>query len=627
MKINKITIRGEKQPNQLAADGADDLKLDEVYLIGAATRGETQRHTIKLGKNQVVEFVFEDNTVWLSSDETIQDVFPEAAAVKSRSVDSDFEIPFYIQTTTDDRGIGNVALKLLKVFTRKGVQKGIKELAADLEKKQLENNVGLFRLDAGFQFSKEIPAATNKPFLLFLHGTNSSTSGSFGELAATELWKYIQQSYAQNVLAFQHETLTKSPLKNVLDLVKQLPSNAVLHLISHSRGGLVGDILSRFCVDNENNAGFSEDEINFLKKENRDDDIKNIKAISDVFKTKNITVQKFIRVACPASGTTLASNRLDHFFNITFNLIGIAIGGAANPVYGAFKNLIASVVDCKDDVNVLPGLEAMNPDSPFIKVLNYPRPLAAIDSSLVVISGNSKVNFSFRALVVLASKFFFDSKNDLVVNTASMYNGTKRLKPVQYLFDESGTVDHFHYFKNPKTNTALLDALKAADDALIPGFVRLEQGAALMADRNAILNLDGGQVFKSTVTGKRPIAVVLPGIMGSNLSKNGKLVWINYFRFLAGEIGGLKISEKGIEAPSLIKTSYKKLADYLSESYDVVTFSFDWRQQLNDCAKIFNDKINELLAYGQPIKLIGHSMGGVLVRDFVINHPRDLAAA
>ena len=235
------------------------------------------------------------------------------------------------------------------------------------------------------------------------------------------------------------------------------------------------------------------------------------------------------------------------------------------------------MVDCKDDINVLPGLEAMNPDSPFIKVLNYPRPLAAIEAPLVVISGNSRLNFSFKALVVLASKFFFSSKNDLVVNTASMYNGTRRLKLVQYFFDEGATVDHFHYFKNAKTNNAILDALKATGESLIPGFVRLEQGASPTADRNAILNLDGGQVFKNTVTGKRPIAILLPGIMGSNLSRNGKLVWINYFRFIAGELGSLKISEKGIEAPSLIKTSYKKLADHLGESYDVVTFAFDWR--------------------------------------------------
>ena len=621
MKINKITIRGEKQASQSTFGSTDDLKLEEVYLLGSSTRGEAERHSIQLKKDQVVEFVFEDNTVWLSSDQTIQDVFPEAAALKSRSVDSDFEIPYFIQSTSDERGIGTVALKLLKVFTKKSIKKGIRELAIDLEKKQLDNKSGLYRLDAGFQFFKDIPVSNSKPFLLFLHGTNSSTGGSFGELAGTELWKYIFKSYEQNVLAFQHETLTKSPLQNVAELVKQLPSNAVLHLISHSRGGLVGDILSRFCIDDENNAGFSAEEINYLKKEGRDEDVKYSKAIKDALKTKNIAVQKFIRVACPASGTTLASDRLDNFFNVTFNLIGLAIGGSANPIYNSFKNLLASVVDCKEDIGVLPGLEAMNPDSPFIKVLNYPRPAAAIDSPLAVISGNSRVNVSFKALVVLASKLFFDSKNDLVVNTASMYNGTKRLKMVQYFFDEGVTVDHFHYFKNPKTNAALLDALRTNDNALIPGFVKLETGASMLADRNAILKLDGGQVFKNTVTGKRPIAVLLPGIMGSNLSKNGKLVWINYFRFLGGELNDLRISEKGVDAPSLIKTSYKKLADHLSTNYDVVTFAFDWRQQLNDCAKLLNDKINELMTYGQPIKLIGHSMGGVLVRDFILTHP------
>ena len=95
MKINKITIRGEKQSNPLTIDSSDNLKLEEVYQLGSTTRGEMERHTITLKKDQVVEFVFEDDTVWLSSDQTIQDVFPEATAVKSRSADSEFEIPFF----------------------------------------------------------------------------------------------------------------------------------------------------------------------------------------------------------------------------------------------------------------------------------------------------------------------------------------------------------------------------------------------------------------------------------------------------------------------------------------------------------------------------------------------------
>ncbi|MEO5595057.1 MAG: CHAT domain-containing protein, partial [Chitinophagaceae bacterium] len=256
----------------------------------------------------------------------------------------------------------------------------------------------------------------------------------------------------------------------------------------------------------------------------------------------------------------------------------------------------------------------------FIKVLNYPKPQAPIDSPLMVISGNSQLNLSFKALAVIAGKLFFNSKNDLVVNTASMYNGTKRLKMVQYFFDEGGTVDHFHYFKNQKTNAAILLALQSTSDALIPGFSKLEQGAAV-ADRNVILNLDGGQVFKNTVTGKRPIAIMVPGIMGSNLAKDGKLIWINYLRFLEGELSALTVSSPGkVEAPSIMKSSYKKLVDYLGDTYDVVTFAFDWRLPLNDSAKIFNTKIIELLKYGQPIKIIGHSMGGVLVRDFIINY-------
>ena len=97
--------------------------------------------------------------------------------------------------------MGNVALKLLKVFVKKEIQKSIRQLAEDLEKKQLENKSGLFRLDLNFDLQKDIPPDTNKPFLLFVHGTNSSTSGSFAEIMGTELWKYIIKFYDQQHLS------------------------------------------------------------------------------------------------------------------------------------------------------------------------------------------------------------------------------------------------------------------------------------------------------------------------------------------------------------------------------------------------------------------------------------------
>src|SRR5690606_18193293 len=75
-----------------------------------------------------------------------------------------------------------------------------------------------------------------------------------------------------------------------------------------------------------------------------------------------------------------------------------------------------------------------------------------------------------------------------------------------------------------------------------------------------------------------------------------------------------------IVADSVVKTSYYKLYKWLSGKYDVVVYPFDWRKPLPECAAEFSIKIKSLLKIGQPIKIIGHSMGGLLVRDFILNH-------
>ncbi len=617
MSIKKIIVKGSKQ-TVITSDASEDIfQLKESYQLGSSSRGIADSHEINLKNGEVVELKFEDDTTWFCNADTLEDIFPEAVAVK-RSASDAFVIPSGINNVHEERGlVGDILLKALNVFTKKKLNVEIKELAADLEKKQLDGRSGLYLVDKSFQFKPFNAAVSDKPWLLFLHGTNSSTRGSFGELLQTDVWNYIHQNYEGHVLALEHETLTKSPLQNVLDIVQQLPQTASVQLISHSRGGLVGDVLARFCSSNEKNRGFDANEMAFLKKENRSSDLKNIDAINKLLINKKISVSKFIRVACPASGTTLASDRMDNFFNMTFNLVGLATGQLANPVYVSFKSLTSSVINCKNDADTLPGLEAMNPDSPFIKALNSQATTVSLDNPLAIISGNCKTKFNFKALLIIASKLFFTKNNDLVVNTASMYRGSVRQSAVQYFFDEATDVDHFHYFKNIATQAALLNALKTLADSPIIGFQPLQKGAVGL-DRNAILKLDGGQVFSQTVTGTRPIVVLLPGIMGSNLSSDDKLVWINYLRFLAGELKKLDIKNADVKAPSLIKTSYAKIVKHLQQNYDVVTFAFDWRMQLNQSAIIFKNKIEELLSYKQPIKIIGHSMGGVLVRDFMV---------
>ncbi|WP_423064672.1 DUF7379 domain-containing protein [Chryseobacterium balustinum] len=77
-----------------------------------------------------------------------------------------------------------------------------------------------------------------------------------------DTYSKIWDSYQDHVLAFQHRTLTQSPLRNAVDLAKKLPNNGEFHIISHSRGGLIGDILCKYSE----NKGFSKDHIELLKK-------------------------------------------------------------------------------------------------------------------------------------------------------------------------------------------------------------------------------------------------------------------------------------------------------------------------------------------------------------------------
>lgn len=627
----KIHIPGIKA-DSTAADNTNELTIDETYIIGSVNRGELNGlQTVVLDENKVVEFIFDDDTVWLGDYTSIDEVFPGASAQLKRSESGTGEKVFVIPTEVylDEQSRGGifskVTLKLVKIFTKKAALSPlVKKLAGELEEKQLTKRSGLFNLTSNFEF-KEVQSSTDEKFLLFLHGTASSTTGSFSELKGTAAWGFIHQVFDRNVLAFEHETLTKSPLQNVLELVQQLPQKASLTIVSHSRGGLVGDILNRFCNNDHVQDGFSAKEKNYLRKRKRDNDLQLIEDIERAILGKDIMIDKFIRVACTASGTTLASRRLDIYFNVIFNVIGLATGQSTNPIYTTFKDLIAALIESKDDASVLPGLEVQNPRSPFNRMLNNANPDITITTPLIIISGDAKMSLRWQALKVLLSNLFFWKDNDIVVDTHSMYNGAKRApNTAQYFFDEGVSVSHFNYFKNDKTQNALLLALRSSNSKTIPGFSMLETRTFTEEEiRNINFQLPGGRVHFDTVTGKKPIVVLLPGIMGSTLSVNEKQTWINFLGFVAGSLTRLQHSSdnnRNVKADGLVGSSYKKLTEYLKRDYDIVTFPFDWRTHMKDNAALLNRKIEQLMDYGQPIKLIGHSMGGVLIRDFIINH-------
>ena len=306
----------------------------------------------------------------------------------------------------------------------------ITKLTEKLENKFMENE-GVFKCSdpnhLGARVDK-IPSSET-PILLLIHGTAVNTHATFGGLITDgdkSIWDNIKDIYQDNIYACEHKTLSKSPLENAIMIAETLPKEATIHIVSGSRGGLIGEILSQFLAETDGEKGFTEDEIAvFEALDDRKEDIKHLKQLNKLFKQKKIKVERFVRVACPSAGTTLASKRLDTYFNIILNLIKLLPFVNNGPVYRFIKSYLIAVVKTKADVNLLPGLEAMMPSSPLIKVLN--NPLKSIDSELIIVSGDAVPRGGIlHAIKVKLIDLFYRAENDFIVNTAAMYGGIKR---------------------------------------------------------------------------------------------------------------------------------------------------------------------------------------------------------
>lgn len=581
MAISRILIPAKETDKEKLPPmpGEEHLVLKNEFSFQEVKRGEEAAPVeVALEVGDVLQFEFDDDTVWLCNRDNLGELFDEVALQEKRDLTANggenalVLIPTELVLVDQQRGLKKVLVKFLKIFGRKNVEDLpaelddiIRKLATDFEEKALDKQRGLLGLESDFTLHKR-EVKEDRTYFLFLHGTAASTRHSFDALnpdgQPTDLWNTIFDTYKTNVLAFEHESLTKSPLQNVLELVRQLPNKATLHILSQSRGGLVGDILCRFCIENSGGRGFSDKETTYLNRVGRAAEVKLIEEIREVMRAKTITIEKFVRVSCPANGAILASKRLDVFLNVIFNLIGLALKKEGE-VYTAFRNLLSAAVEIKNNPSVLPGLEVQNPDSPFIQVLNNPTPDLEITAPLLVVSGNNKVTLRWSAIVSILAKLFNMGPNDLVVNTRSMVNGAKRaVGRSQYYLDEGPQVCHFHYFANRTTRDAIAEAIKSNGVNPVPGFLPLTDRDFTGTEiRNISLTNPKGRLFPVPVSGNKPIVILLPGIMGSNLTFRDEQVWVNYLSIIGGGLTTLEHSEannRNIMAPSVVGSILQK---------------------------------------------------------------------
>lgn len=307
--------------------------------------------------------------------------------------------------------------------------------------------------------------------LLMIHGTFSTTVGSFGALTTTPAGRRFLATALSSydaVIGFDHPTLSVDPLDNATELLRRLSSVSLiavptLDVVCYSRGGLVARSLIEYLLPRS---------------------------------TWRANSGRVVFVGATNGGTLLAEPRnwhalLDLYTNLATacgRAIGVVAGNvpAAEIVNGSLTGVAAFVkylVSYAAQDNGVPGLAAMRPDGDFIRRINQtqpgqPRPgtpwfVVSSDFEPGSAAGHDLERTRLRrirdALVTGVADTVVDQlldvANDLVVDTASM-SAIDSAAGCGFVEDTLalGTnpdVHHLGYFIEPRVCDAMLGWLLA----------------------------------------------------------------------------------------------------------------------------------------------------------------------
>lgn len=499
-------------------------------------------------------------------------------------------------------------------------------------------------------------ARRGEPMLLLIHGTASYTVGAFSDLRADEAsWNALRAQFPGGIFGYEHRTFSQSPQENALEVLDLLPEGARVSIITHSRGGLVGDLL---CLrpDGYYSQAIDAYRIPALADEPGTADLEResaeerqrLRQIVDRLREKRITVERYVRVACPARGTRFLSDNLDVALSDFLNLlqwgggalvgaIGAALGGPvagdsagrmASSAVGVLKRLILEIAARRIDPRMIPGIAAMRVDSPLAAFLAHPDTIRREGLPMAVIAGDTEFSgFGLNHLGRRVANLFCDWRlfdehdNDLVVDTDSMYAGLGFKTGACYLYDQGEGVTHFRYFANPLTRNALRDWLVKETAILtqLDNFLPLTPAARPVATASS---------RSRGLSDSQPRVIILPGIMGSYLAVDhagrSERVWFDFFDLARGALERIaKIDDQSIVANEIWPRFYGDLAAYLADSHEVIACPYDWRKRIEDCAETLKSAIERAVEQNAklPIRLLAHSMGGLVARALMVMHP------
>lgn len=290
--------------------------------------------------------------------------------------------------------------------------------------------------------------------LLLIHGTFSSTRGSYGALAATDWGRgFLAEALAEYdlVLGFDHPTLSVDPVANaaaMLDALSalSLPAPPVIDAVAFSRGGLVFRAFAESLLPG---SGWP------------------------------ARVERAVFVGCTHGGTALAAadnwhTLLDLYTNIAaagarcLGLLGAQVaatilGEAVKTVSGLARAIVVRAIEEEQ----VPGLAAMAPDSPFVCHLNTASLPAGQSCAYFTVAADFDPDpaqpapgLGERLMLLLADGVIdrlMGEANDLVVDTEAMTALGTRTAWLRDRLDFATTSAIYHtvYFPQPDVVAAL----------------------------------------------------------------------------------------------------------------------------------------------------------------------------
>ena len=437
-----MTSRAPQQPSQNANDRMRTMLDDAAQIVQAPEPEELRDHKRRSGpvegdSTPVITLVEDQFGIlrW-----QIGDPLPVITALGGRRM---------IQPNIEGEVIWEAEVRNLGSNTVIGM---IQALDA-----RLNGNHGLRVLRAG-KFEKvhktSIPA--EGPILVLVHGTFSKTEAFLDQLNQIDEGRHYLSyvaSHYKAVLAFDHATLSTSPLLNALELSRHLnQTTAEVDVISHSRGGLI----TRWWLE-------------MLDRPDRK-------------RRRAVVVGSTLR------GTSLAApDRVRKGFEHLSNVIrGVGEGAALVDFTAGISGLIGIAAICVGAAGKLPAVDAMLAMVPGLSAMSRIQNNAEL-SQLQVTRGNPveyfgvKSNFEppevsiwqfwkafnrplDRIKDALADDFIFQRdgqpiENDLVVDCEAM-SGVPPCEVADWCdFGTNAVVHHTNYFEQPETVRFIRDKL------------------------------------------------------------------------------------------------------------------------------------------------------------------------